>query len=429
VSVVSSAPVTTSAETATTSCPHADLGAAFAPFDLSDPFPFYERAREEAAVFYSPEIDFWVVTRYDDIQSIFKDPATFSSENTQSPFRERPAEVQQVLDAGGMTGFSGLSARQPPDHTRLKAFVTKAFTPKRVALLEPWIRELAGIKIGAMATKGRADWVADVAYELPALVIFHMLGIPAEDVADVKRWAQSRVYLNFGDLPVAEQVEHAENLVRYWRYCEDLVERRFAHPQDDLTGELVRIYQDGDRSITKHEIASLVYGQLTAGHETTSNLLAGGVLELLRRRATWNEICEDTSLIPAAVEELLRLAPSVIAWKRKTKKPVQIAGVDLPEGANVLLLLGSANRDTRHFEQPDQLDLKRANSRDHLSLGLGIHFCLGASLTRLEARVVLEELTTRLPEARLVEPQSFEFAANSTFRGPANVWLEWDGAP
>lgn len=426
--VVSSAAVTTSAETATTVCPHTDLGAAFTPFDLSDPFPFYERAREEAAIFYSPEIDFWVVTRYDDIQAIFKNPTVFSSENTQSPFRERPAAVQRVLDAGGMTGFSGLSARQPPDHTRLKAFVTKAFTPKRVALLEPWIRDLARTKIDAMATKGRADWVADVAYELPALVIFHMLGIPAQDVADVKRWAQSRVYLNFGDLPVEEQVEHAENLVRYWRYCEDLVERRFAHQQDDLTGELVRIYQDGDRSITKHEIASLVYGQLTAGHETTSNLLAGGVLELLRRRTPWDEICRDASRIPAAVEELLRLAPSVIAWKRKVKQPAQIAGVDLLEGANVLLLLGSANRDSRHFDRPDELDLTRSNSRDHLSLGLGIHFCLGASLSRLEASVVLEELTARLPHARLVDPQTFDFAANSTFRGPTSVWLEWDEA-
>jgi hypothetical protein len=417
------------APSAATGCPYPELAADFQPFDLHDPFPFYARARSETPIFYSPELDFWVVTRYGEIQAVFRDPATFSSENTQSPFRERPPEVQRVLDEGGMTGFSGLSARQPPDHTRLKAFVGKAFTPRRVAMLEPWIRKLARQRIETMAVKGRADWVAELAYELPALVIFQLLGIPAADVADVKRWAQSRVFLNFGDLPVAEQVEHARNLVRYWRYCEALVEQRFAHPQDDLTGELARIYQEGDRSISPHEIASLVYGMLTAGHETTSNLLANGVVELLRQRDRWDELCTDPTRIPAAVEELLRLEPSVIAWKRKVKKPARLAGTELPEGANVLLLLGSANRDESRFAGPDRIDLDRANARDHLSFGFGIHFCLGASLTRLEARVVLEELTVRLPGARLLEPQELSYPPNATFRGPESVWLEWDAAP
>ena len=273
--VVSSAAVTTSAQTATTRLPAHRLGRAFAPFDLADPFPFYARAREEAAIFYSPEIDFWVCHALRRHPRDLQGPRDFSSENTQSPFRERPAEVQRGARRGGMTGFSGLSARQPPDHTRLQGFVTKAFTPKRVALLEPWIRDAgAHREIDAMAAKGRADWVADVAYELPALVIFHMLGIPDAGRGRREGWAQSRVYLNFGDLPVEEQVEHAENLVRYWRYCEDLVESRFAHPQRrphrraraDLSGR-----RPLDHQATRSP--SLVYGQLTAGHETTSSLL------------------------------------------------------------------------------------------------------------------------------------------------------------
>ena len=263
-------------------CPHSHIAQEFRPFEIADPFAFYARARQEEPVFYSPELDFWVVTRYEDAKAVFKDPNTFSSENTQAPYKPRPAEVVQVLKDGNFTVSSGLSARQPPDHTRLKAFINKAFTPKRVAALEPRIRALAIQKIEAFKHKGKADWLAELAYELPALVIFMLLGIPDEDVPKVKEWAQSRVYLNFGDLPVEEQVHHAHNLVRYWKYCLDLVELRFQNPQDDLPGELVRIYQQGDQTISKEEIAALVYGQLTAGHETTTNLLGNGL-----RPANW----------------------------------------------------------------------------------------------------------------------------------------------
>jgi cytochrome P450 len=397
----------------------------FRPFELRDPFPFLARAREEQPVFYSEELNYWVVTRYEDVRAIFRDPATFSSENTQTPYRERPAAVQRLLDEGGFTGLSGLSARQPPDHTRLKAFVIKAFTPKRVALLEPRIRELVVSTIERIDPLGRADWVADIAYDLPAIVIFLLLGVPEQDVPQVKRWAQSRVFLNFGDLPEDEQLEHAANLVRYWRYCEELVEARFNAPTDDLTGALVRIYQEGDRTLTTHEIASLIYGQLTAGHETTSSLLANGFLELLTHRDQWEALCRDPALIPGAVEELLRIGPPVFAWKRKVKQPAVVGGVQLPEGANLLLMLGSANRDGDVFGDPERLDVRRANASDHLAFGHGIHYCLGAALARLEARVVLEELTARLPDARLVAGQTFSFAPNTTFRGPASVWVEW----
>ncbi len=406
----------------------AALAAEFRPFELADPFPFLARARTEAPIFYSPELDFWVVTRYEDIRAIFRDPETFSSENTQSPYKARPEAVQRVLDEGSFSGFSGLSARQPPDHTRIKAFVHKAFTPKRVALLEPEIRALAVSMIDRMAAKGRADWVADLAYDLPALVIFILLGIPEEDVPKVKEWAQSRVFLNFGDLPEDEQLHHAENLVKYWHYCEELVESRMVEPRDDLPGALVQIYQEGDRTISVHEIVSLVYGMLTAGHETTTNLLANGVLELLSHHDQWDAICADPALIPGAVEELLRAGPPVFAWKRKTKKPARIADTDIPEGANILIVLGSANRDEQVFANGEQLDVRRENAGDHLSFGLGIHYCLGAALARLEARVVLEELTSRVPHARLSEHQTFTFPLNTTFRGPTSVWVEWDVA-
>jgi cytochrome P450 len=407
-------------------CPHAGMAARFDPFDISDPFPLYAQARAEEPIFFSEAIGYWVVSRYDDIKAIFRDYETFSSEVTQTPYKPRPAEVQQVLEAGGFTGGSGLSGRVPPDHTRLRRFITKAFTPRRVQQLEPFIRATAVRMLEAFARDGRADLVGQLAYELPALVIFRMLGIPDNDVPSVKAWANSRVLLNFGDLPVHDQVEHALNLVKYWQYCERMVADRFAHPTDDLPGELVRLYQEGDQSISKHEIVSLCYGQLTAGHETTTNLLGNGLKELLSRREQWEALCGDADLIPGAIEELLRFGPPVFAWRRKIKRDAEVAGVRLPAGANVLLLLGSANRDDAVFTVGEQLDVRRKNAREHLSFGFGIHYCLGAPLARLEARIVLEELTGLLPGLRLVADQQFTFSPNTSFRGPAHVWVEWE---
>jgi len=396
----------------------------FRPFDTADPFAFYARARREQPVFFSEELGFWVVTRYEDIRAIFKDPATFSSEITQAPYKERPPEVQKVLDDGEFTAYSGLSARQPPDHTRLRGFIKKAFTPRRVAVLEPQIREIARRMIGELDRSGEpVDLVAGLTYELPALVIFRLLGVPDEDVADVKRWAASRVVLGFGDGPVEEQLHHAENLVSYWRYCLDLVNSRFEDPRDDLPSDLVRIYQEGDQSLDVHEMASLVYSQLTAGHETTSSLLAGGLKELLTQRERWEEVCADPSLIPAAVEEMLRIATPVFAWKRLVKQPARVGDVDLAPGDRVLLILGSANHDETVFEEPEAIDLHRPNGRNHLAFGLGIHFCLGAPLARLEAQVVLEELTRRFPGMRLVDGQRFVYPPNTTFRAPQQVWV------
>jgi cytochrome P450 len=411
------------------SCPHSQVAAQFNPFDISDPFPLYAQARTEEPIFFSEAIGYWVVTRYDDIKAIFRDHETFSAEVTQTPYKPRPEAVRQVLEAGGFTGNSGLSGRVPPDHTRLRRFVNKAFTPRRVQQLEPFIRATAIRMIEAFARDGHADLMSQLAYELPALVIFSMLGIPEQDIPSVKQWAQSRVLLNFGDLPVEEQVEHAQNLVKYWQYCERLVASRFAHPTDDLPGELVRLYLEGDKSISTHEITSLCYGQLTAGHETTTNLLANGLKELLTHREQWELLCADPSLIPNAVEEMLRIGPPVFAWRRKVKRETTVAGVKLAPGDNVLLLLGSANRDHGTFEDGERFDVQRANAKEHLSFGFGIHYCLGAPLARLEARIVLEELTRRLPGLRLKPNQQFTFSPNTSFRGPEHVLVEWDVAP
>ncbi len=197
----------------------------FLPFDLTDPFPFYRLAREQAPIFYSQALGYWVVTRYEDIKAVFQNWEVFSAENAQTPYRPWSDEVRQILKAGGYVGGSGLSARTPPTHTRIRKAVSSVFGIKRFGKLEPLIRERAREMIAAFADKGRCDLVKDLAYELPAYTIFKLLGVPDSEVADVKRWAESRALLVWGDLSPEEQVPHAHNLVKYWQYGEYLVAR------------------------------------------------------------------------------------------------------------------------------------------------------------------------------------------------------------
>ena len=425
--------ITTSEAIPVSQCPvtGSNLAEIFDPFDLTNPYPFYERARREEPIFFSPQLNYWVVTRYEDIKAVFKDPLTFSAEIAQSPYRLLPDEVKQILKEGGYEGASGLSARMPPDHTRLRQFVNKAFTPRRIAGLEPSIRELTNRMINQFIQAGRADLVGQLVYELPALVIFMLLGIPEADVPQVKQWAKSRVLLTWGNLPLEEQKHHVRQLVKYWQYCVRLVQERYESSRryDDLPGDLVWIYKEGDQSITLHEIATLCYGQLIAGHETTTGLSAMGLIDLLTYREQWVKICQNPSLIPNAVEEILRYSPSVFAWRRQVKKPAEVGGVNLPEGSNLLLILASANRDESQFGEAQQFDITRENAKEHLAFGFGIHYCLGAPLSRLELKIILEELTRRLPQMRLVEGQVFEYNPNTSFRSPRHVWVEWEVNP
>ncbi|MCL4298393.1 MAG: cytochrome P450 [Anaerolineae bacterium] len=398
------------------------------PFDLLDPFPFYVKARSEAPIFYSPELDYWVITRYEDIKAIFRDLETFSSEITGKPLVPFSPAVQKVLDEGEFAVSSGISGMMPPDHTRVRSFLNKGFTPRRVEKLEGPIRQRTNELVDLFAGDGRADLVRQLTYDLPALVVFILLGVPDEDVQYVKQWAASRIAITWGDLTEEERIWHAHQMVKYWRYCIDLIEKRFVEPQDDLPSDLVRIYQEGDRSITKHEMARVCYAMLFAGHETTSNLLAEGIKTLLTHREQWAVLCANPSLIPGAVEELARYCPSIFAWRRLVRKPTTLAGVDLPEGAKLLLVLGSANRDEQCFYSGETFDIHRENAKHHLTFGHGVKYCLGAPLARLETRIVLEELTRRFPSLRLVSDQKFEYVPNTSFRGPSHVWVEWDVA-
>jgi cytochrome P450 len=414
------------------SCPFSDASADFNPFDIDDPFSFYEWARAQAPVFFSDELQYYVVARHADIKAVFEDWQTFSSENAQAPLRPMCAEGVQVMKQGGFTAYSGLSARVPPEHTRIRKLVQGCFGPRRFKAIEPQVRQIVTRALDAFAgnghtDNGHADFFRDFAYDVPALVLFKLVGVPDADVPKVKAWAVSRALLTWGNLSDQEQLPHAHNMVEYWNYCRDLVARRHAEIGDDLPGDLVRMQKDG-AEISDDEIAGVLYSVLFAGHETTTSLMANGVRELLLHRANWEALIANPALIPNAVDEILRYSPSIVAWRRRALKETAIGGVTIPKGANILLLLGSANRDETVFSDAARFDVTRKDARSHLAFGYGIHFCVGQQLAKIELGIALEELTRRLPSLRLKAAQSFDFARNTSFRTPTALHIEWDRA-
>lgn len=396
----------------------------FDPFDLNAPFDTWEQLREERPVFFHEPTGYFVVSRHADVKAVFDDWETFSSENAQAPMRPMCEEGKRIMKEGGFTAYSGLSARVPPDHTRIRKIVQGCFGPRRFKSIEPKIEAIIDRQLNKVAPQGGCDFFREVAYEVPALVLFTLMGIPDADVPKVKDWAVSRALLTWGNLTDEEQIPHAHKMVEYWAYCRALVAARKEEPGDDLPSDLVRLQAEG-AEITDEEIAGVMYSVLFAGHETTTTLMANAVISLMNNRDQWDAICADPSLIPSATEEVLRYSPSIVAWRRRAKKDTEIGGVAVPEGSDILLIMGSANRDEAVFENGCQFDVTRKNARTHLSFGFGIHFCIGSQLAKLEFGIMLRELTTRFPEMRLKEGQEITFLHNISFRVPARVDVQW----
>jgi hypothetical protein len=322
----------------------------------------------------------------------------------------------------GYRSVPTLTNADPPAHTRARRIANIAFTPRMVAGLEGFIRDLAAGAIEERVHDREVDIVHALTWELPALVIFKILGVPDSDIPQIKAWGGNRLVFLFGRTDEPTQAKVAEGMVAFWRYTEDLVRDRAARPREDFTSELVHATDPDGQRLTPTEVATILFGLLLAGHESTTHLLSNAVRRLLEHHATaWQLLCQDAALIPNAVEEVLRFDPPVVIWRRKTKVAVDVQQVRIPADANLLLMIGSANRDEAVFEEPETFDIRRANASDHLAFSMGNHYCLGAPLARLEARVVIEELTRRRPGLQLVADQPLAFHPNIAFRGPTEL--------
>lgn len=386
----------------------------------------FRKARKDSPITYLSDIDFWAVTRFDDIKTILSDKERFSAEITLMPIRPLAPEVQQMLQERGFSPRPTLSNNERDDHKRIRKNTQIAFSPVRNKKLEPYIRHLVNEAVDRFESDGRADLVKQLVYELPALVLFKLLGIPEQDVQKIKMWADSRLILTFGRPSVKEQLEAAGHMADYWDYCLNLVQQRLESLQDDLPSDMIATRGGNDEILTIEDINNVVFGLLLAGHETTTNMAGNAILSLLQHPESWRAIVAEPALIPNAIEECLRFRSSVVAWRRLTKTDVEIAGVKIPAGSKLLCFLPSGNRDEAHVTNGEQLDIYREDARSHIAFGFGRHFCLGAPLARFELQIILEELSKRLPNLRLTADQDLTPVEAVQFRGLKELWVEWD---
>jgi cytochrome P450 len=393
------------------------------PTFLADPFAVLASLPHEMPVFYAPSIDYYVVTRYADIQAVFLDHETYSAASAQLPLVPLVPEAAQILRASGITSPPSMVSLNPPAHTRLRAPTARAFTPRRVAQMAPRIRATVDQLLDAINPAAPFDLVATLTFPLPTTIIFSFLGIPEQDWPQLKEWSGHRATLSFGRPTPTVQVQHAENMAAYRGYLRTFVARTAQDRDDTFTSALLAIHDEAPESLTPEEISSILFSLTFAGHETTTALIGNVVRRLIEEPARWDAVVADPALIPGAVDETLRYDPSVPVWRRVTTRPVTLGGVDVPAGAKLFLWLAASGRDASVFPEPETFDLRRANASKTLAFGQGVHYCLGAALGKLEAQLALEALTHRFPRLRLVEGQTLAFHPNISFRGPQALWV------
>jgi cytochrome P450 len=380
-------------------------GVHFDPFAYGfheDPYPVYRALRDQAPVYRNEELRFCALSRHADVLAAFKDAATFSNAGGISLEMGSLGE-----DASEVLSFLGMD---PPRHTRMRGLVSKGFTPRRVAGLEPRIRELA---VGTLERAGAGfDFVADFAGRIPMDVVSELLGVPVEDRDELRRLADLVLHREPGLRGIPpEGIEASGQLLRHFA---GVVAQRRRRPGEDLASALCEAELDGAR-LADRDVIAFLYLMIIAGNETTTKLLANAVYWLQRNPDARAALRADAGLVPAWVEETLRYDNSTQLMARTATRDVRIHGEEIRKDEKVLLLIGSANRDERVFPDPDRYDLRRDTS-EHLSFGRGIHFCLGASLARLEARVALEELW-RLAPGFAIDETRLERVHSTNVRG------------
>jgi cytochrome P450 len=400
-------------------CPVDESFDPLSPEFLADPYAVMAALpQHEAPIFFAPSIGYYVLTRYADIEVVFRDPGTYSAAAAQAPLVPIVPEAQQILLAGGHKPQPSMVSLDEPDHARLRKPAARAFSMKRVTAMIPAIEATTARLLDAVGTQTEFDLVASLAFPLPANIVFSLMGVPENDHAQLKQWCGYRAALGWGRPAPQDQVEIATTMAAYRKYMRDLVDIKVREPGDDLTSDLIAIHDEGPERLTLDEIASIMFSLSFAGHETTTGLIGNTVRRLLEDPSRWADIARQPELIPAAVEETLRYDPSVPVWRRITTRPVTLAGVDLPEGARLFLWLAAAGRDAAAFARPDVFDLHRPDAERHLAFGKGLHYCLGANLGKLEAQIAIAELARRYPRLRLARDQQLTFHPNISFRGP-----------
>jgi cytochrome P450 len=396
----------------------------FNPLDpafIADPYPFYRRLRETAPVFKTPQ-GFWLITRYEDVAFALRDKRF--GKDFVGNMKRRYGGADGMNEPAIASLARTMLVQDPPDHTRLRGLVTKAFTARRVADMRPRIRKIVDEQLDRVAGKGEMDVMRDLAHRLPVIVICDMLGIPEDHRAPFLAGSNVNGRILEPVPMTREEIDQANfNTQAAGVYFRQLCDLRRREPQDDLTTELVRAEEAGDK-LTAEELEANIGLLFGAGHETTTNLIGNGLLALHRQPDQWERLKADPSLIPNAIDELLRYDSSVQLTGRVTNTEVEVGGVKLAEHESIVALLGAANRDPAQYPDPDRLDVGREHIRP-MSFGGGIHHCLGAQLARLEAELVFAALIERMPNLTLPEKDTPAWRRSFTLRGLSRLPAAW----
>jgi len=395
-------------------CPVAHEVDLFAPVFHAQLYDIIGRLRNDTPVAYLPEHDIYVVTRFDEVSRIFDDNANFSALNASSPILPLAPEAARILREN-VPRKPALTNADAPRHTEMRAAVSACLAAPRWRKLQPPVRKYGEELVAALVEKPVSDLVADLAFPLPAFAGFTLLGFPMEDAEQLKEWCGHRVLLSYGRLGAEAQIDAAHSMVAFWRYVEAFVARRATEPGDDLTTDLIALARGAPDKLAIEDIPTLVFSIALAGHETTTSGIGNALYQLLLHRDQWERLKREPGKIGTAVEEALRFDSPLIAWRRTARHETSVGDITVPEGARLLLLVASANRDAERFAAPDTLDIARANARDHMAFGSLTHYCLGAPLARFEMRVAIESLMRAAPDIRLC-PDTAEHVANSSFR-------------
>lgn len=364
-----------------------------------DPTPVYACLRDHAPCYWSEAAGVWGVSRYADVVAIEKQPQLFS--NGAKGSRPHTPRNESMID------------QDDPRHRVQRRFVSKGFTPKAIADKEEHVRSIVTALLDAIAPRGEADLVRELAAPLPMILIAEMLGVRPEDRDRLQHWSDVMIAGADGPQNVTDEVLACH--LAFVEYALDVMEQRRREPLDDLISILVNEEIDGER-LDDDALVSEALLLLVGGNETTRNVISGGLEMLLRRRDQWDLLADELARIPAAVEECLRWVSPILNMNRTATRDVELHGQRIREGDQVLLMFASANRDPRVFDSPESFDVTR-DPNPHLAFGFGPHFCLGANLARLEVRVVLEEVLRRLPDLRLADGAELARTRSSFIRG------------
>ncbi|NVI98483.1 cytochrome P450 [Myxococcus sp. AM009] len=405
------------------------LGSEYRPLEspqLENPHPFLARARREAPVFFSPALGAWVVTRHADISAVVADTERFSSaESITVGAATTPPEVVAAL-MDGYPLVPSLVDNDPPAHSRFRSLVSKAFTGRRLAEKEPFIRALVDELIDSFRQEGKADLFLRFAHPLSASIIAEILGIPRSDIHRFRRWSDELTTVLAAHGPIEHQVACARGVVDFQRYLAEALEERKTAPREDLLSDIVTGSRGMTPPMSMAELVSMLMQVHFAGHETTAGLIVGAVELLLEHPEQLRALRDDPSLIAGAVEEAVRMTSPVHAMFRTALEAVELGGVPIPKGAHIRIVYASANRDEARFHEPERFDVRRPDVKKHLAFGQGLHFCIGAPLARLETRLALGALLRSLPRLRLVPGQTPGFLRSVTVKRHEGLEVAWD---